>query len=332
MGGAGWPNDRSVGASVPATARAALDDIAATLTKSTGIAVQRASYARGVNTEFVGFEARVVPFSSSSRRRWGADSFAHDLIDSPARRVTYEHMPPGETETPHRHRRAHQVFHVISGTLHIEVEGKILQARDRDTIEVPPGAAHRAFTEDDAATFVVFATPSTNADRHDVEVAAMATKRARSAVDSDVGEIVRLRRLMFEEMGLDSSNDGWEQLASDVIHRELAAERMVAMVVDSPTGTGGLVASGIVQFDIGLPSPGIETSGRAYISSMSTDRAWRRRGFASDILTGLLDECADRGVTVIGLHATPQGRSIYERRGFQIRAGNPEMRLVRRSA
>jgi mannose-6-phosphate isomerase-like protein (cupin superfamily)/GNAT superfamily N-acetyltransferase len=283
-----------------------------------------------MNTEFVGSGARVVPFSSISMRRWGADSLAHDLIDSPARRLTYEHMPSGETETTHRHRRAHQVFHVIAGTLHIEVEGEILQARERDTIEVPPGAAHRAFTDDEAATFIVFATPSTNGDRHDIGVAASSTNRTRFAVDNDVDEIVRLRRLMFEEMGLDTSSDGWEEVARDVIRREMAGDRMVAVVIDSPTGAGDLVASGIVQFDIGLPGPGIESSGRAYISSMSTDRDWRGRGFAGEILTALLGECDRRGVTVIGLHATPQGRSIYERHGFQPRGGNPEMRLVRR--
>lgn len=284
-----------------------------------------------MDTDFVGFGARAVPFSTSVPRRWGDDSVAHDLIDSPGRRVTYEHMPPGETETTHRHRRAHQVFHVISGTLLIDVDGQVLRAGERDTIEVPPGAAHRAFTEDDAATFVVFASPSTRGDRHDVDVAATSTNRARLAVDSDVDEIVRLRRLMFEEMGLDTSSDGWEAAARDVIRRELAAGHMVAIVIDAPDGTGGLVASGIVQFDIGLPSPGIESSGRAYISSMSTDRDWRGRGFAGDILAELLDECDNRGVTTVGLHATPQGRSIYERSGFRVRGGNPEMRLVRRA-
>ena len=283
-----------------------------------------------MDRDFVDFGARTVHFSRSVPRRWGDKSVAHDLIDSPGRRVSYEHMPPGETETTHRHRRAHQVFHVISGTLLIEVDGQVLHARERDTIEVPPDTAHRAFTEHDAATFVVFASPSTRGDRHAVDVAATSTNRARSAVDNDVEEIVRLRRLMFEEMGLDTSSDGWEEVASDVLHRELTAGRMVAIVIDSPAGTGGLVASGIVQFEIGLPSPGIESAGRAYISSMSTDRDWRGRGFAGDILTRLLDECDNRGVEVIGLHATPQGRSIYERRGFRVRGGSPEMRLVRR--
>lgn len=274
---------------------------------------------------------RVIAFSSIASRRWSENCSARDLVNSPSRRLTYEHMPPGESESVHLHDRAHQLFHVVSGVLWIEVADGALRAMPGDTLEVPPGAFHRAFTDSsESATFLVFSTPTTEGDRREAPLITASTSITRRAVESDVPELVRLRKLMFEDMGLDASDTGWEAAAGRVIAGELASGRMVAVVADSPTSDGVLAASGIVQFEVGLPVPGIESPGRAHISSMSTDREHRRRGLAGAILDDLLEECADRGVEVIGLHATPQGRSIYERRGFRTRDDNPEMRLVRR--
>lgn len=258
---------------------------------------------------------------------------AYDLIDVPARRFTYEQMPSGESEVTHLHDRAHQVFHVLSGTLMVEVEDEVLVAHARDTIEVPAGTPHRALTgRDQGATFILFSTPSTVADRRGVGLTRPHSPQVRRASENDIAELVRLRRLMFDEMGLDTTNRNWEPAAHDIIVREMAADRLAAMVVDSPDGTGDLVASGVVQFEIGLPFPGLESPGRAYISSMSTDRNWRGRGFAREILSGLLAECEARGVEVVGLHATAQARPIYERHGFRARGGSPEMRRIRRTA
>ena len=97
------------------------------------------------------------------------DSEAFDLIHVPARRLTYEHMPSGESEVTHRHDKAEQIFHVISGTLMIEIEDEILVGHQRDTIEIPAGTPHRALTgPDQDATFIVFSTPSTQDDRREV--------------------------------------------------------------------------------------------------------------------------------------------------------------------
>lgn len=245
--------------------------------------------------------------------------------------MTYEHMPPGESESAHIHDRAHQLFHVVAGVLNIEVAGGTLVAMTGDTLEVPPGTFHRAFTDpNESATFIVFSTPTTDDDRRSTTMIVPSRGVTRRADERDVPELVRLRRLMFEEMGLDTSDIGWEAAAHRVIAQEMASDRLIAVVADVPTTAGALAASGIVQFEVGLPVPGIESPGRAHISSMSTDREHRRRGLASAILDDLLQVCAARGVEVIGLHATAHGRSIYERRGFQTRDGNPEMRLIRR--
>jgi len=283
-----------------------------------------------MDTRFDGSTAaRIIPFAATSAREWGGSCQAHDLIDVTGRRVSYESMPPGAAEVMHKHDRSHQVFHILSGTLMVEVNDTTLVAHDRDTIEVPPGISHRAYTQHESAVFIVFSTPSTREDRREAPRTAWSSARPRPACESDVTELVRLRRLMFDEMGIDTSNTAWEAAAHDTLLREMAADRLFASVVDSPDDTGTLVASGVVQFEVGLPFPGVESPGRAYISSMSTDRDWRGRGWGTEILRCLLAECEARGAEVIGLHATAQGQPIYKRHGFRTRGGSPEMRLIR---
>lgn len=148
----------------------------------------------------------------------------------------------------------------------------------------------------------------------------------RLATLADVAELVRLRRLMFEAMGLDTRDDGWQHGAAEVIDRDLRAERLVAAVVDAPDGSGGLAASGIAQFGAHIPAPTNPTTTRAYVSSMSTDPRWQRRGYGTRVLDRLMDLCRSRGVGVVELHATDAGRILYERVGFVPRPGAPEMR------
>jgi len=155
----------------------------------------------------------------------------------------------------------------------------------------------------------------------------MTVMRARWATEDDAAEIVRLRRLMFADMGFDTRVDDWEAPARRAIRDELRAGRLVAAVVDPPDGSAGLAASGVVQFETRLPSPGFPGTTKGYLSSMSTDPRWQRRGLARDVITLLLAECNARGAAFVDLHATAAGRPLYEQLGFGVRGGNPELRL-----
>jgi GNAT superfamily N-acetyltransferase len=150
----------------------------------------------------------------------------------------------------------------------------------------------------------------------------------RRATEDDVAELVRLRRLMFEAMGLGTRDDRWQRAAAEVIGRDLGAGRLVAAVVDAPDGSRALAASGIAQFAAHIPGPTTPASTRAYLSSMSTDPRWRRRGYGTRVLDLLMDLCRARGAGVVELHATDAGRVLYERVGFVPRPGAPEMRWV----
>jgi ribosomal protein S18 acetylase RimI-like enzyme len=55
--------------------------------------------------------------------------------------------------------------------------------------------------------------------------------------------------------------------------------------------------------------------------------AWRRRGVGEALMRAVLDALAARGIRRIVLHASDNGRPLYERLGF---VATNEMRLTRR--
>ena len=147
----------------------------------------------------------------------------------------------------------------------------------------------------------------------------------RLAVPDDAPELVRLRRLMFESMLIDTSAPGWAAAAEAHLRAALAGDGVVGVVVDAEDGR--LAASGVIELLTRIPSP-FNPSGRvAYISTMSTDLPWRRRGLGRAVLARLLAEARVREVRRVELHATPDGAALYEPVGFTPRDAGLEMRL-----
>jgi ribosomal protein S18 acetylase RimI-like enzyme len=152
----------------------------------------------------------------------------------------------------------------------------------------------------------------------------------RRAVAGDAAELVRLRGLMFEAMGIEAAGDVWQRSAERHLQKALIDEGVVAVVVDAPEG--GLAAGGVIEFQDRIPSPANPSGRAAYVSNMCTDRRWRRRGLARAVLAELLAEAARRGVDRVELHATDEGIDLYRSVGFVVRTGGPEMRLAGKSA
>ena len=50
---------------------------------------------------------------------------------------------------------------------------------------------------------------------------------------------------------------------------------------------------------------------------MFTERAWRRRGLARRLMELAIEWARVKGVAKLVLHASPQGRPLYERLGFE---------------
>lgn len=101
---------------------------------------------------------------------WGECCDGWRLLDRPDLNVTEERIPPGRGEIRHFHQHARQVFFVIAGHLHVEVEGEGRQLGPGDSLEAEPGRVHTVRnTSDDDVFFLVISAPSTHGDRVNVE-------------------------------------------------------------------------------------------------------------------------------------------------------------------
>nr|MDQ2710514.1 GNAT family N-acetyltransferase [Actinomycetota bacterium] len=97
----------------------------------------------------------------------------------------------------------------------------------------------------------------------------------------DAGELVRLRALMWDSMGVGRGDD-WHGACEEQLKAGLADGVFFAAVVDRPDGSLGLAACGVGMVWQALAGPGDGRIG--YIQSMCTDTGWRGRGLARALL------------------------------------------------
>lgn len=150
----------------------------------------------------------------------------------------------------------------------------------------------------------------------------MGTSTVRWATSDDVGELVRLRRIMFESLGTDVSPAD-DVAAAAVLASGLGSGELFAAVVDG--GDGWLAACGIGMVSQRVPGPGNPSGRYGYIQSMVTDERARRRGLARAVLAALLDRFGELGVSRVDLHASTMGEPLYRSAGFAPGA-HPELR------
>lgn len=65
----------------------------------------------------------------------------------------------------------------------------------------------------------------------------------------------------------------------------------------------------------------------AYATNVYTDPAYRRRGFATRLMTLVIGEARARGCVVLRLHASRDGAPVYEKLGFTRSEGYMALRL-----
>jgi len=150
----------------------------------------------------------------------------------------------------------------------------------------------------------------------------------RLATAGDAVVIAHHRVAMFHDMGI---LDGADAAALEAGAREHLA---VALTAGTYTGwlvehTDRVVAGGGVVVRPLLPRPGWPNGGEeAYILNVYTEPEHRRRGLARQLLTAILACCQERHSALVSLHASDEGRALYESLGF---ASTNEMRLQPRS-
>lgn len=111
----------------------------------------------------------VIDRQNAEHYVWGGSCDGWRHLSRQDLSVIHERIPPGMSETRHYHQNARQCFFCLAGTLSIELDGTPHHLDAEQSLEVPPGLAHRVAnhgTQD--AWFLVISSPATRGDRIDV--------------------------------------------------------------------------------------------------------------------------------------------------------------------
>ncbi|MGA8867870.1 MAG: GNAT family N-acetyltransferase [Candidatus Sulfotelmatobacter sp.] len=145
----------------------------------------------------------------------------------------------------------------------------------------------------------------------------------RAATIGDIPEILRQRRAMYEDMDYRDA----DALAAMVsISSGYLAKAMVEGSFRAWLASTGnrVVAGGAVLVSPWPAHPHDLECRRATILNVYTYPEYRRRGIARRLMQTMIDWCRREGFAGVTLHASPDGRHLYESLGFEV---SNEMRL-----
>ena len=146
----------------------------------------------------------------------------------------------------------------------------------------------------------------------------------RQATVDDIADLVRLRRVMFESMGVDdpvqleAADRAAAAYFSDAIPRREFHGWLAATPAGEAVGSGGAVT------DRHPPGPSNLSGRTGYVMNVVTVPAYRRRGIARRVMQAILRWLKEQGIQHVTLHATEAGRPLYRELGF---TGSNEMQL-----
>jgi GNAT superfamily N-acetyltransferase len=147
----------------------------------------------------------------------------------------------------------------------------------------------------------------------------------RTATLDDAETIAGHRRSMFFDMG---HRDEEQLNAMITAFRPWLREKMSSgeYLAWMATGGDGRIVAGLglwlMDWPPHLVGPG---SRRGNILNVYTLPSFRRQGIARHLMEAALDWCRGNGIRAVILHASDEGRSLYERLGF---GPTNEMRLM----
>lgn len=146
----------------------------------------------------------------------------------------------------------------------------------------------------------------------------------RAATATDITVLIHHRRMMWWDMG--------RQDATALDQMEVAAKQYFSAAIPDGSYRGflALTDSGEVVGGAGIvisPWPGSfdqKLPRRAMILNMYVEKPYRRRGIARALMEAMIEWCRREQFAYVGLHASDEGRPLYEKLGFQ---STNEMRL-----
>jgi len=154
----------------------------------------------------------------------------------------------------------------------------------------------------------------------------------RPAAADDIASLAYHRVAMFRDMGTlaPAHETPLEQATAAYLRDALPRGEYLAWVAEDGAAGVGVIGGAGVQLRSILPRPpegrrDLELGPEAIVLNVYVEREWRRRGIAEALMRALLADLHARGIRRIVLHASAEGRRLYERLGF---AATNEMRLM----
>ena len=149
----------------------------------------------------------------------------------------------------------------------------------------------------------------------------------REARPADIPEIVRQRRLMYEDLGERDTSALSAMQASSAEFLEEAIPAGIFRGWLAETRGGRVVAGGGMMIVPWLSRPADPEPRRAWILNVYTCPEYRRQGIARRLMQTMIEWCRQAGFQSVSLHASDEGRPLYESLGFK---PTEEMKLVLR--
>lgn len=157
----------------------------------------------------------------------------------------------------------------------------------------------------------------------------------RRATMADLSVIARHRAEMFLEMGWLPAHLYDELVVATIRYLETAfpTEEYIGWLAAPAEQADQIAAGAGIQRRRTLPHP-LSTTGNALVATgnqalvlnVYTERRWRRQGLAERLMRHILTWAGEAEVDTLVLHASDDGRRLYERLGF---VETNEMRYAR---
>ncbi|MFH1369776.1 MAG: GNAT family N-acetyltransferase [Planctomycetota bacterium] len=151
----------------------------------------------------------------------------------------------------------------------------------------------------------------------------------QEAIRDDIKQLAIHHRKMFEEIWekkgqkLEAAKaQEIEKAYSEKLEKQISAGSCKAWVVKNGNQ---LVASGAISIISFVPVPNDTNYNIAYLHSMYTEKKFRGKKFARQIIEKAIQYCKNNGINRIVLNASDEGKPLYKKIGF---VSSPEtMRL-----
>ena len=145
----------------------------------------------------------------------------------------------------------------------------------------------------------------------------------REATSDDIPLLAQHRVSMFRDMGqLPPAGEVELAHATKLYLRDAIPRGEYLAWVASSTGSSPQAIGGAgVQLRPMLPRPRppageLELGPEAIVLNVYVEPTWRRRGVAGALMRAVLTALGERGIRRVVLHASDDGRRLYERLGF----------------